>query len=299
MKYFSSIIFAALVIMSCGQNTSNSADVKGTTAKTSGGFDYTVYSNKGSVKVDTNTFIIASYRMMADDSIIENSANFPEEPIINIPPNFDEIPVKHPILEVAKGLAKGDSFVIYMPSDSLPQAKFRAPNAKMFSYHVSLKDVMNQEEFNGFQEKKKQERDALIEESKKRIPVVEKELITLLDQFKNGKLQVETTATGLKKHTIQAGSGENFKKGDKASVQYYGALESDGKMFDNSFSRGQPFQFVIGQGSVIKGWDEGLPMMKHGEKALFIIPAALAYGANSPSPAIPANSDLVFYIEAE
>jgi FKBP-type peptidyl-prolyl cis-trans isomerase len=94
------------------------------------------------------------------------------------------------------------------------------------------------------------------------------------------------------------GTGQAAKDGDQLSVQYVGVLYKTGKQFDASWDRGkQPFQFTLGQGGVIKGWDQGLVGMKVGGRRRLIIPASLAYGAAGQPPTIPANSALVFDID--
>jgi FKBP-type peptidyl-prolyl cis-trans isomerase len=80
-------------------------------------------------------------------------------------------------------------------------------------------------------------------------------------------------------------------------VQYIGMLK-DGTIFDQSFPRGQPISFPLGAGAVIDGWDEGLALLNVGAKATFFIPATLGYGPVEQGP-IPANSDLIFYVELE
>ena len=97
---------------------------------------------------------------------------------------------------------------------------------------------------------------------------------------------------------IEEGTGTQAEAGKTVSVQYYGTL-MDGKMFDNSFRRGAPFEFTVGQGQVIKGWDLGLPKMKEGGKAALFIPYELAYGEAGSPPNIPAKSQLLFYVELE
>jgi FKBP-type peptidyl-prolyl cis-trans isomerase len=95
------------------------------------------------------------------------------------------------------------------------------------------------------------------------------------------------------------GTGTIAASGDKVTVNYVGAL-TNGTVFDASASHKETangFTFTLGAGKVIKGWDEGIVGMKVGGKRVLAIPAALAYGSQSPSPSIPANSDLVFEVE--
>lgn len=93
------------------------------------------------------------------------------------------------------------------------------------------------------------------------------------------------------------GTGTTATAGDKVTVQYVGML-TNGTVFDASANHGSDgFTFDLGAGQVIKGWDQGVAGMKEGGKRTLIIPAALAYGSQSPAPSIPANSDLVFQVE--
>ncbi|MEY2664964.1 MAG: hypothetical protein RLZZ480_69 [Candidatus Parcubacteria bacterium] len=94
---------------------------------------------------------------------------------------------------------------------------------------------------------------------------------------------------------IKVGDGAEVKAGDKVSVHYIGTLQ-DGTEFDNSKKRGQPFEFTVGGGQVIKGWDEGLFGMKVGGQRILVIPPEKAYGASGVGP-IPPNATLVFAIE--
>jgi FKBP-type peptidyl-prolyl cis-trans isomerase len=96
---------------------------------------------------------------------------------------------------------------------------------------------------------------------------------------------------------LQKGSGPATKDGDCLVVKYYGTLVSNGTEFDENFSKPTAFAFLLGQGQVIKGWDVGMVGMKAGGTRRLVLPAALAYGSQSPSPAIPANSDLVFVVK--
>merc|ERR1711990_297122 len=102
---------------------------------------------------------------------------------------------------------------------------------------------------------------------------------------------------GVTKDVIKQGDGANFPpKGCKVSVHYTGTL-TDGKKFDSSRDRGKPFEFVLGQGQVIKGWDEGVAQMSRGERAKLTCSADYAYGSRGFPGLIPPNSTLVFDVE--
>ena len=111
------------------------------------------------------------------------------------------------------------------------------------------------------------------------------------------KEEVVTTDSGLKYVELKVGAGSAAKKGDTVAVHYVGTLES-GKKFDSSRDRGKTFEFTIGEGRVIKGWEEGVAGVKEGGLRKLIIPPALGYGARDVGNGlIPANSTLVFEVE--
>ena len=113
-------------------------------------------------------------------------------------------------------------------------------------------------------------------------------------------MSTTTTGSGLQYNEILEGSGVLPKTGQTAKVHYTGWLYENGakgKKFDSSVDRGQPFEFPLGQGMVIKGWDEGVATMKIGGKRELIIPPALGYGARGAGGVIPPNATLLFEVE--
>lgn len=111
----------------------------------------------------------------------------------------------------------------------------------------------------------------------------------VLPEQPTGMAQIEYIET-------QAGTGNQAAPGDRVAVHYTGTLE-DGTVFDSSYERGQPIEFVLGQGMVIPGWEQGIAMMREGGQATLVIPPELAYGAQGSPPTIPPNATLNFDVE--
>lgn len=147
---------------------------------------------------------------------------------------------------------------------------------------------------------KKQPKPAIKEQSM----ITEKAIVHNLTQAQQApqtkqteQTKMVTTASGLQYEDKEVGTGASPVKGKKVTVHYTGTLEN-GKKFDSSVDRNQPFTFIIGIGQVIKGWDEGVMSMKVGGKRRLVIPAVLGYGSqNVGGGMIPANSTLIFDVE--
>lgn len=106
----------------------------------------------------------------------------------------------------------------------------------------------------------------------------------------------QNSQKGLVVENVLIGKGKEAVKGSKITVNYTGTLEN-GTKFDSSYDRKEPFQFVLGGGEVIEGWDTGILGMKEGGKRKLTIPANLGYGENGAPPAIPPNATLIFEVE--
>ena len=123
--------------------------------------------------------------------------------------------------------------------------------------------------------------------------------LAVLLQFLIGDImnsEIITTPSGLKYQELLVGKGESPTNGDKVSVHYTGKLV-DGSIFDSSLDRNKSFEFTLGMGQVIKGWDEGIASMNVGGKRILTIPPELGYGARGAGSRIPPNSTLIFEVE--
>jgi len=105
-----------------------------------------------------------------------------------------------------------------------------------------------------------------------------------------------TTSSGLGYTIIEQGDGPQPQPGDVVSVHYTGTL-TDGTKFDSSYDRDDPYEFTLGQGAVIKGWDEGIALLNEGGRAVLFIPPDLGYGDQGAGDVIPPGATLVFEVE--
>ena len=198
------------------------------------------------------------------------------------------IPFEEPVLtEVFALLSKGDSLELLVNADTLFLKSFGMPkpanikNGENIHFTMKIVESLNQKEI--LRKREDQQRD-----------LVKKDSLALGDLLKTLK-DVKQTPSGLRYVIEKASTGKAVKSGDKISVRYKGML-LNGEVFDATKEGAEPFSFTVGLGQVIKGWDEGLMLMKEGEKYKLIIPSNLAYGDGGSGP-IPPSSTLVFDVE--
>jgi FKBP-type peptidyl-prolyl cis-trans isomerase FkpA len=256
--------------------------------KLKSGLEYSIVKDvKGTKTANDGDFVIMHLQRKGNDTLQFDSRSM----------NNNE-PVPYPIqpaafsgdpVEVLKLLTAGDSVIIRIPIDSLRKAGMQMPEVayKMLDMYVAVVDV-----------KTKLEMDT--ENAKKAAAQIGVDDQLIQDYLKKNNIKATKTASGLYYSVTEPGSGEVIKAGQTAQVMYVGKL-LNGSIFDANMGADakhtDPLPVAVGQGRVIKGWDEGLALLKKGSKATFYIPSPLAYGAQSPSPAIPANSVLVFDVD--
>jgi len=127
----------------------------------------------------------------------------------------------------------------------------------------------------------------------KRIEEAKKQAEAAMEKLAAG---FDKTESGLRYQFIQKGNGKQAENGKTVSVHYQGSLEN-GKVFDSSYTRKKPIEFPLGKGHVIEGWDEGIALLKVGDKARFVIPSYLGYGSSGAGGVIPPDATLIFDVE--
>lgn len=266
--------------------------------KTESGYEYRVVTKGDGTKATPDSYVYFTLVIKDENGkVLQSMEEGPNMPIMYLEKEKPEGAEPNPILDVLMNCRVGDVIVVVMPVDSIPNAPADIAGQKFIEYEMNIKDVTDKEGYEkymqGIEEKMKGDRMAGLQ----KLPVIEELVKNTIKDYTSGALKPKTTASGLKYHIIEEGEGETVKTGQSVDVNYYGSL-TNGTQFDNSFTRGQLFTFTVGNGMVIKGWDEGLTLMKKGGKAFLFVPAELGYGSQD-SPQIPANSELVFYVELE
>lgn len=261
------------------------------------GYEYTINSKNGGQIAQPGEYAYFTLTIKdQNDSILNEMKEGPNMPVLQVPLEKDPTQKANPVLDLLGMIGEGDNATIIMPVDSLGNVPAPIQDMDYVTYTIEVKDVMTEVEFKADQDKKREAQMAAMEEQKARIPDVEALVMEALEKFKSGADEVRETTEGLRYIIHKEGEGENAKAKDYVSVNYYGVLQ-DGTMFDNSFRTGFPFQFTLGRGEVIKGWDLGIPLLKPGGSATLYIPYDLAYGKAGSPPVIPAEADLIFFTE--
>lgn len=188
----------------------------------------------------------------------------------------------------------GDSASFQFPADSIFTKMFGFPSLPDFvkpgdvmTFDVKLEKIQNREEFREEMQKRQEQ---YMKEREASAPN------ELKDYVEQNNITATPTADGLYVQITKKTDGAKPKDGDNVFVHYTGKL-MDGTVFDSSFERDTPIDFVLGQGNVIRGWDEGISMLRVGEKATLVIPYTLAYGPQGRAPVIPPYANLVFDVE--
>lgn len=220
------------------------------------------------------------------DSMLFNSKQMLGQPVQLLVGKAD---FKNDLNTGLKTMTVGDSAVMLISADSLFLKTFRQarppfiPAGSNLKFYVKVTKVSSQDE--------------LIREQQAASKAKEESEMVNLEKFiSDNKLNVTKTESGLRYLITQAASGPQPQAGQKVVVHYTGRL-LNGKKFDSSVDRNEPFQFTIGQGQVIRGWDEGIALLHKGEKATLYIPSSLGYGAQGAGGSIGPYEPLIFDVE--
>lgn len=258
---------------------------------TAHGYRFLHHIKKGGKKPQRGEAILSNVDVFVGKTLLSSSKNTAGGVYrYDIPAADENLDYFPPIMEGVMLMGVGDSLTIFQKVDEnmrqyLPPAD---KEAKEIRFEIVLLDIVSLEQ----KAAAAKALDAAIQQISQKVQAKVK-------SYAAGLLnaEVKTRPSGLKMLVEDAGHGAAVKEGEAVQVHYYGCLK-DGTPFDNSYSRRQPLQFPAGVGQMIPGFDEGVMQLNHGARAYLFIPPNLGYGDQEAGGGlIPANSELVFYIE--
>lgn len=290
MKFkFLMLLAVAVLVISC----------KNDVTRTPSGYDYTVLNAGSGETVKPNEYVIFGIKIIGDNGKVIQDVNEGQQlPAVQIPAEMPKGKESNPIYEILATAKAGSKFEMIMPIDSIPNRPPDLDGMKHIKYEIDVKYVKNEEQYHAYMEEQNAAQEAKIAQNAERVNALKVDIANTVKEYNTGKLKTQSTASGLKYYIVKEGEGPAIANGNKAFVNYYGVL-MDGTRFDDSFSRGQTLPVTVGMGGVIKGWDEGLALLKKGSHAYLFIPYNLAYGEVGSPPVIPEKADLAFYIEVD
>ncbi len=289
MRYFTlkyTFVIAFLMINLLTNNSLKAQNPAKKHARTlAGGQKYFFYKeNKYNPLIKVGDFVVMKIMVKnSKDSIIMNNFTQPE-----VAPLAISAGTKGSVDEFFLSMHKGDSASVWVSSDTLAKQIGRElppfiAKGSDIHYIIKMVNVMSKAEMDKKEAAKKAKQ-----------PLEDEKLIK--EYITKNKIIATRTPSGLYISKTKKTTNAFPKAGDMVKVHYTGK-NLKGEVFDSSVERGQPFEFTLGRGQVIRGWDEGIAMLKKGEKGFLLIPSGLAYGSSSQGDKIPANAVLIFEVE--
>ena len=287
------IIFLSLIVVckSCQD---------GSTSYKANDYELIFYNKTDEAKPVIGEYVYFQMDILNDKKeLLQSYRNQKRMPSLKIPGLSSKAMTQNPIPAALIQMSINDSVGVIVPRDSIPDLDAGYQDLMHLEYILVLKEILSDTENQKRIAEDSQKNHAQIAATRAKLPQIKTLTTETLRGFKNEELDLKYTENGVAYIIHEKGSGERPTKDRLINAQYYGMLQSDGSMFDNSFERGQPFSFRVGRGAVIKGWDEGFLSLPVGSKASLFIPSALGYGGAGSPPAIPPDADLYFYVELE
>lgn len=284
MKKTISKIALMLLAVAFAFNFAACSKYKGFKQDKESGIYYKFYViNKDSVQAQTGDVVSLFYQLSLKDSVL-----VPSMPIQEM---IQESLYKGDVYSALRMMHVGDSATFILDADTFfhYMGGTNPFDEKELYFTFKMTKLMPKAEVEAMMEEQEAQYQVMIEQAK----AAEDSITT--QYIADNKIKVAPTASGLYYIQKVAGKGAQAENGKKVSVHYTGRL-LDGTVFDSSIERGEPIEFVLGEGRVIPGWEEGIAKMKEGGKATLLIPSNLAYGERG-NQVIPPCSPLVFDVE--
>jgi FKBP-type peptidyl-prolyl cis-trans isomerase FkpA len=278
------LLVTSFLLLSCNQAGSGQNDYKFT--KSGVGYKFHL-ENKSASTPEIGSILTMRLNYGSPDSVFY-STDFVPDGVMKLPLN--ESQYEGDLFEVLSMMHEGDSATFLLKAEpfflktaGFPQVPEFAQGLENLVFNISLDKVQT-------------ELQVMAEQEAQMAEAQSSEMVKMQEYLEENNITVEPNPSGMYYIEHTRGKGAKPQVGEKVKVHYTGTL-LDGKKFDSSVDRGQPFEFTLGVGQVIRGWDEGIALMNVGTKATFILPSSMAYGERGAGRDIPPFSPLLFEVE--
>jgi FKBP-type peptidyl-prolyl cis-trans isomerase FkpA len=281
-----SLCFLILLAFSCAKKQVVQKTPVPEFKTTATGLKYKFYKDSAGTNAKLDDIIITHMILKtAKDSLLRSTytEGQPMQALVNKPTFMGSLEEAFAMLSV------GDSAVFFINADSLFEKTIHQPLPPMIEKGSYLKFILKVQKVSNKEEMIREQKAMEARQAKT-------DSLLITDYIKANGLAAQRTPSGLYYVQTQKGNGASPKNGQNVQVHYTGKT-LNGNVFDSSVQRGTPFEFMLGVGQVIKGWDEGIALMKTGEKGTLLIPSGLGYGPSGAGANIPPNSVLIFDVE--
>ncbi len=262
------------------------------------GHRYTYHQLSEGRQAKAGEHILYHVYQRADDSLINSSRQRPVQPRLVVPDSTRALELRNPINEALLRMAIGDSLTISIPMTEVPQRPEGFKDYQYLHFDLIVTGIQSAEDFRQQLEQERQKANNRRSANQSRKSIVENQLTATIAAYHNRSLKdtLIKKTSGLKYCVHVKGSGALPKPGDLIQVHFYSMLPN-GKMLTHNFDETRPYQFYLGEGSVIPAWEEAMAELPPGSRATLFVPPDLAYGEAGQPPAIPAKTELVYYVE--
>ncbi|MCR9287057.1 MAG: FKBP-type peptidyl-prolyl cis-trans isomerase [Bacteroidetes bacterium] len=284
---FLSIFSFLLLFTACNSGESGSSGIS------PNGFEYEFHLDKEGAIAQPGEYAYFQATMRNGEEVTLDSRSNPVMPRVLIPsPSAPANGRPSAVVEALSLMSIGDSLTVFQAVEegTTPPPGYNIGDK--IAFDLVMMDIKTEAEYQGEIRQQQEAGNAAAKAIKDKVA-------TIVADYSAGALddQIQTTESGLKYLIFEEGTGAQAVAGKQVSVNYFGVL-TNGNEFDNSYKRGRTFDFPLGAGQVIRGWDEGIALLKEGGSGVLFVPPSLGYGAADKGN-IPPNSELIFHVALE
>lgn len=289
--YLTLIALSSIAISACGGPKE---------IETTSGFKVIFHKKGKGEKPIAREWVYFKYSVSVKDSLLDYTKEGQPVNRIMMPDQINDAEPSYYVLEAFEHVTVGDSIELHVPINVIPGPKpefFAEDDVLIYGFLIT--DIKDEAGYQADLEKERIEYEAMQAKSLEKFEAVQKEMTDFVKDFKAGNLDDKLVEgpEGLRYLMLKEGNGTLIVEGQTIDAHYYGTLP-DGTPFDASYQRGNTFNFMVGAGQVIRGWDEGFKLLSEGAQAILVIPAELGYGEQGQGQ-IPPNSILFFHVSVE